>query len=375
MRKRFSRVLFASALAVSGTAGVWIGWAKPPDLPVIIKKICEPTTEDRVAPCDPVGEISAMPAGSAPCQAVDKDASDPNDRMRVLLEQSEVPHQMKEEWDRFWMRDQPKHMTYERVSGGIEPESGPVESCCAPNQVAQSIEKIPPVCRWMTQLPQVNAESPSGPPESAMGNPVVVGMGWKPELVIQEDILNGGQPSAGFQGRMYLFDAQTYAICCNGKLKIFLYNEKPAPGVDTAKPIEGWAIDAEILRNLASQDKIGWGYTLFLPTQRLTPEVTRVRLVGHFETPDNRQICGDAVRMTVVCSSATAELVQKQAQTATDRVDAAAYRLYRLGREYQLQGDMGNAHNSFSDAYELNPDSPIGKKAKQRMLELEEIEP
>ena len=47
--------------------------------------------------------------------------SDPNTRMEVLLFQSEDLRQIGNEWRRFWMNDQPSHMTYERVHGGIGP--------------------------------------------------------------------------------------------------------------------------------------------------------------------------------------------------------------------------------------------------------------
>jgi hypothetical protein len=47
--------------------------------------------------------------------------SNPNTRMEVLLFQSEDLRQIENEWRRWWMNDQPSHMTYERVHGGIGP--------------------------------------------------------------------------------------------------------------------------------------------------------------------------------------------------------------------------------------------------------------
>jgi Mg-chelatase subunit ChlI len=46
--------------------------------------------------------------------------SDPNARMRALLNQSEDMRQITNEWRRIWFTDQPSHMTPERVHGGIE---------------------------------------------------------------------------------------------------------------------------------------------------------------------------------------------------------------------------------------------------------------
>jgi hypothetical protein len=47
--------------------------------------------------------------------------SDPNERMEVLIYESENLRQIKNELRRFWMNDQPSHLTYERIHGGIGP--------------------------------------------------------------------------------------------------------------------------------------------------------------------------------------------------------------------------------------------------------------
>jgi hypothetical protein len=46
---------------------------------------------------------------------------DPNVRMEQLLFESEDLRQIHDEVRRFWMNDQPSHMTYQRVHGGIGP--------------------------------------------------------------------------------------------------------------------------------------------------------------------------------------------------------------------------------------------------------------
>jgi hypothetical protein len=48
-------------------------------------------------------------------------SSDPNIRMDQLLNQSEDLRQIQGEWSRFWMNDQPSHLTPIRVHGGIGP--------------------------------------------------------------------------------------------------------------------------------------------------------------------------------------------------------------------------------------------------------------
>lgn len=47
-------------------------------------------------------------------------SSNPNRRMRELLNTSEDLRQIEYEWERIWFTDQPSHMTPERVHGGIQ---------------------------------------------------------------------------------------------------------------------------------------------------------------------------------------------------------------------------------------------------------------
>jgi hypothetical protein len=51
---------------------------------------------------------------------VNEYSSDPNRRVVELLNQSEDLRQIADEWERFWFLDQPSHMTYDRVDGGLE---------------------------------------------------------------------------------------------------------------------------------------------------------------------------------------------------------------------------------------------------------------
>jgi hypothetical protein len=48
-------------------------------------------------------------------------SSNPQTRMEILMNQSEDLRQIENEWRRFWMNDQPSHMTYERAHGGVGP--------------------------------------------------------------------------------------------------------------------------------------------------------------------------------------------------------------------------------------------------------------
>ncbi len=48
-------------------------------------------------------------------------SSDPIERMEELMNTSEDLRQIQGEWRRFWMIDQPSHLTPIRVHGGVGP--------------------------------------------------------------------------------------------------------------------------------------------------------------------------------------------------------------------------------------------------------------
>src|SRR5262249_16288294 len=46
--------------------------------------------------------------------------SDPTRRLQAMLTSSENLRQIEYEWSRFWFTDQPAHMTYDRIQGGLD---------------------------------------------------------------------------------------------------------------------------------------------------------------------------------------------------------------------------------------------------------------
>ncbi len=63
--------------------------------------------------------VAGLVLGNAGC-LINIYSSDPNRRMRELLNTSEDLRQIEYEWERIWFTDQPSHMTPERVHGGIQ---------------------------------------------------------------------------------------------------------------------------------------------------------------------------------------------------------------------------------------------------------------
>lgn len=53
-------------------------------------------------------------------------SSDPMVRMEEQLIDSENFRQMHDEWRRFWMNDQPSHLTPYRIHGGVGPASSSI---------------------------------------------------------------------------------------------------------------------------------------------------------------------------------------------------------------------------------------------------------
>jgi hypothetical protein len=63
--------------------------------------------------------VAAMVLGNAGC-FINIYSSDPNRRIKELLNNSEDLRQIEYEWERIWFTDQPSHLTPDRVHGGIQ---------------------------------------------------------------------------------------------------------------------------------------------------------------------------------------------------------------------------------------------------------------
>src|SRR5713226_5962638 len=67
-------------------------------------------------------------------------SSDPLVRMEQMMIDSENLRQMHDEWRRFWMNDQPSHLTPYRIHGGVGPASSHVgEVIIAGNTVSKQV--------------------------------------------------------------------------------------------------------------------------------------------------------------------------------------------------------------------------------------------
>jgi hypothetical protein len=99
------------------------------------------------------------------------------------------------------------------------------------------------------------------------------------------DALHGGEPIPGLVGRVMLIGENQDMLCCEGSLIVRLYNGyKSEDG--SPQLIEQWNFDKDSFKKLANRDLFGWGYTLFLPTERCHPGVTMVHFTVEFH-PEN----------------------------------------------------------------------------------------
>lgn len=107
--------------------------------------------------------------------------------------------------------------------------------------------------------------------------PVYLGSRWEKEVIFTPDPTQGGKPTPGLAGRVYLFDNHiSTPLVGEGCLVIDLYNDM-TPNAD-APPIEEWRLDKDTLQRLVRRDFVGEGYTLFLPWATYRPDITRVHL-------------------------------------------------------------------------------------------------
>jgi hypothetical protein len=66
-----------------------------------------------------LGLLAAFALSNAGC-LLNIYSSDPNTRIVQLLNESEDLRQIEQEWMRIWFTNQPSHMTYDRIHGGMQ---------------------------------------------------------------------------------------------------------------------------------------------------------------------------------------------------------------------------------------------------------------
>src|SRR5207302_8783413 len=76
-------------------------------------------------------------------------------------------------------------------------------------------------------------------------------------------------------------------LICEGTAVVDLYDDRPIAQGGQPVLLEEWRIDEKTLHRLKRKDKIGWGYTLFLPWSTLEkhPDIDLIHLTVRY-TPN-----------------------------------------------------------------------------------------
>jgi len=123
---------------------------------------------------------------------------------------------------------------------------------------------------------------------------------WDSRIQVTQDVVNGGRPLAGLAGRLYFFGPELkYPEKCEGTVAIDLYDVTNAHAGVPPKRLERWQWDSTNLTKLLRKDKIGWGYTMFLPWSTISPEITRVKLAVTYTPPKGNPIFGEPDTITL----------------------------------------------------------------------------
>jgi hypothetical protein len=128
--------------------------------------------------------------------------------------------------------------------------------------------------------------------------PCQVVVNWTPEVVFTPDVAHGGTAMPGLTGRLYLFGQQIkYPEEADGSLIVDLYDETPGHG-NAPVLLEQWRVDNDTLKKLKRRDRVGWGYTFFLPWATYKPEITTVHLRLRYQPAKGLPLYADNPPMT-----------------------------------------------------------------------------
>ena len=117
-------------------------------------------------------------------------------------------------------------------------------------------------------------------PEALGGSPPASGVCqvaalWQNTVLHVPDPTRGGDTNPGLAGRILLFGRELgHPLVADGRLVVDMYDMASDP----PQMVERWDIHPNDLAKMGKKDRFGWGYTVFLPSARLTPAMTRVKL-------------------------------------------------------------------------------------------------
>ncbi len=139
---------------------------------------------------------------------------------------------------------------------------------------------------------------------------------WADGVVTQADPSQGGKPTPGFSGRIYLLSPGLgETLAANGRIVIFLYDDAQPP---TTEPIprERWEIDEINLAKVLKKDAVGWGYNVWLPWTTIRSDVRNITLVVHYRPNNGQELYSSPLSMRVNANG----ILQKPSTMQTTQV-------------------------------------------------------
>lgn len=140
----------------------------------------------------------------------------------------------------------------------------------------------------------------TGPDIAPRGTVCQVVATWDAEVRIVPDSANGGKPTPGLAGRLYLFGPEIkHPLVGDGSVVVDLYDDAPMAQGKPPILLEEWRIDKDTLKKLLRRDMLGWGYTLFLPWGSYRPDVTQVHLQLRYEPTSGVPLYADQAALVL----------------------------------------------------------------------------
>ena len=106
-----------------------------------------------------------------------------------------------------------------------------------------------------------------------------VDMMFQPFVHVVDDTVNAGGQIPGLAGRVWLFsEDEGKTVPARGAIHAELFDMSAANSGAKAEKIVDWEFKSDVLKRLKQEDKIGLGYTLFLPWMEYRPDIKKVQL-------------------------------------------------------------------------------------------------
>jgi hypothetical protein len=139
-----------------------------------------------------------------------------------------------------------------------------------------------------------------GSEEVAITQPASVVAAWTPKVTFTPDPANGGVPTPGLAGRVYVFGpTPDYPLTSDGVLTVELFDDTVRPGQPAGAQLETWQFDAATMKRLLKKDAIGMGYTVFLPWGTYRPDIKQVHLSLRFDPTGGTPLFAPSGPMTL----------------------------------------------------------------------------